>query len=141
MDIENLTKRLKESKTREERMEIRLDTILLITNLAGQYASNLQNFSESIIRNKEEWFKKSMIECIHQAGREVGYQHEANRIDVEAAKALLEAICDMEMVHQGLLADQLSGQIPTDPSSTSELASLTEEEQKSSFGKTDDTAI
>ena len=41
-----------------------------------------------------------MIECVHQAGRDVGYRHEANKVEIEAARALLSFICDMELGDQ-----------------------------------------
>lgn len=135
-----LIKRLRESKNKEERWQIKLDTISLISTLATNYAVNLQSYSSSVINNKEEYWKKSMIECIHQAGREVGYQHETDKINVEAAKALLEVISDMEKVEISGSADLTLNPVATDLSSTLEQAVLPEEEQKSMFGRTPDKA-
>lgn len=120
IELERLIKRVRESKSFEERVAIRLDIVELISTLGGQYATQLQVFSESVIRNKEEWYKKSMTECVHQAGREAGYLHEAYKADIEAAKELLKLTYDMEMVIQDELDGQPMSQPATVPSSISE---------------------
>ena len=99
-NLETYIKRLWKAKDKQERQKIQLDLIQYISELGQRYATNLQLYSDSVIRNKEEWYKKSMTECVHQAGRDVGYQHEANRVEIEAAKALLAFIYGMEMVFQ-----------------------------------------
>lgn len=141
IELERLIKRVRESKTTEERIALRLDIIGLMSSLGQQYASNMQSFSDSVIRNKEEWYKKSMIECIHQAGREVGYLHEAIKTDIEACKHLVQATYDIELVLAGELDNLSVDPESTDPSSTSEQSYDTEEEQKPMFGRTDDMEV
>lgn len=97
-DLKTYIERLRQSKTKKDKQAIQLDLIDYISDLGRSYESSLQLFSDSVIRNKEEWYKKSMTECVHQAGRDVGYRHEANRVEIEAAKALLTFIYDMELV-------------------------------------------
>jgi ABC-type Na+ efflux pump permease subunit len=140
-NLEVIINKLKEKTTLEQKNQLRLDIISIMSDLGSQYASNLQDFSQSVINNKEEWYKKSMIECIHQAGREVGYQYEVNKTDIEACKALLQVISDMEKVDQGGSDDLLSNPAQTDSSTTLEQNDDKEEEQKSNFGKTDDMVI
>jgi len=101
-DLNTYIERLRQSKTKKENESIQLDLIGYISGLGKSYEANLQLFSDAVIRNKEEWYKKSMTECVHQAGRDVGYRHEANRVEIEAAKALLTFIYDMELVVPGV---------------------------------------
>lgn len=141
IELDRLIQRVADSRTQEERIRIRLEIISLISELGRLYAAGMQNFSESVIRNKEEWYKKSMTECIHQAGREVGYQHESYKIDIEAAKQLIQATYDMELLLSGGLDDLLHGPDSTDLSSKQEPSSLEEEEGISHFGKKSDKEV
>lgn len=100
-DLNTYIERLRKSTTKKEKESIQMDLIAYISDLGKSYETNLQLFSDSVIRNKEEWYKKSITECVHQAGRDVGYRHEANRVEIEAAKALLTFIYDMELVVPG----------------------------------------
>jgi hypothetical protein len=99
-DLQTFTARVRKATTKKELQEAHLDLVNYVSDLGRSYAIQFQSFSASVIQNKEEWYKKSMIECVHQAGRDIGYQHEATKIEIEAAKALLAFICDMELVDQ-----------------------------------------
>lgn len=105
-DLKTYIERLRQCKSLKEKKNIQLDLVGYISDLGENYATNLFSFSDSVIRNKEEWYKKSMIECVHQAGRDVGYRHEANKVEIEAARALLSFICDMELEDQNEEDDQ-----------------------------------
>jgi len=119
--IDNFVLKLRNSKNSEEILDIRLELVKYLSDLSEQYSSRLREFSSSVINNKEEWFKKSMTECIHQAGREVGYEHERVRVEIEAVKSLIQTICDIDKVDQLSQGDHPSGPVTTVPSSTSEL--------------------
>lgn len=116
-DLQTFTARVRKAKTRKELEEARLDLVDYISQLGRNYAIQFQSFSASVIQNKEEWYKKSMIECIHQAGRDVGYQHEATKIEIEASRALLTFICDMELVTPSE-QDEQEPETDTSPSTT-----------------------
>ena len=128
INIDNYVLKLKKAKDSNEILEVRLELVQYLSDLGEQYSSRLREFSSSVINNKEEWFKKSMTECIHQAGREVGYEHERVRVEIEAVKSLIQTICDIEKVEIVLSDDHPSGPVPTVPSSTLELGDEPEEE-------------
>ena len=126
-DITTFIAKLRRCHVRQEREAVQLEILEYLSNLGIRYASNLTLFSDAVMRNKEEWYKKSMIECVHQAGREVGYQHEANRVELEVGKALLAVISDMEQVVQAESGGSEPG-LDMTPSSTSEPSDESESE-------------
>lgn len=128
INIDNYIMRLRNAKNSKEVLEIRLDLVKYLSDLGEQYSTGLREFSSSVINNKEEWFKKSMTECIHQAGREVGYQHEATRIEIEAVKSLIQTICDIDKVDQLSQDGHFSDPPTIVPSSTSESGDVPIEE-------------
>ena len=114
MDISTYVFRLTKANV-QQRQIIKLELVEYLHNLGSQYSEQLRQFSQSVISNKEEWFKKSMTECVHQAGREVGYEHERTKVEIEATKILLQVIADTERVAQGetvFHSDDLSDTAP-----------------------------
>lgn len=107
-NLEVFIERIRQTTKKEELRQIKLDLISYIGNLGQRFANNLQLYSDSVIKNKEEWWKSSMTECVHRAGRETGYLHEANKVEIEATKALLAFIYDMESEGQDVQAEEES---------------------------------
>lgn len=119
-DIRSFIVELSQAKTKEQVLAVQMALLEYLHDLGINHADQLRQFSEAAVRNKEEWWKKSMTECIHLAGREVGYSHESTKVEIEAAKILLQIISDTELAVLSGFAHHSDDPEQTDPSSIPE---------------------